>query len=890
MPTATGLFAAINPYLFWKSIHFWILEGSEVSIQVVSFIVNNFTFAEEETQKVHLPFFYYTLTSLTANIEQSDDKVANNLQLAASISNIISNTVLTNSWNLSEFRGPSQEENSIPTPSPHVLSPVTPLPTTISVEDISSIYISQDGSDRHRKLLFQRIIVGRPIMEESFMNLTSLLHRFTITPDVSWKRIWKSLCLAIERHILCHCDETCIKSDWLEIIKSNSIKVEQLEYVQVGLIVYISVHSNLKQKIEIGNVKLILQKLWGFLSPANNTNYIKIIQLIMLLSSVCGVPKVEQELGLILQSDKLDGLQKFGILWKFYERDFLPGFKFTFPICMIFNDFLFVNSQIHVKAKNWILTHVASMIRLMKPLIDIITHSEILFDISITHDYSVISVTTLQPFNQAQVDYAFDILLLLIQSNQIMLCESLSSVYCTDKKIIPKWPEVETLKPLTYLDTLVIHSLQFLLSQPMRGIADSINFELQASIKRKVSQFLQVVVHLGGEKNLSKPILVIVYRCLLASLDQDLRPEVFGYILKAIETTTAIVFKRTTFGQLYTRADAKGQVVASFLRFLKLSCPDYHSWFNCLLSHHTYLAPHFGSTLLIFIQQICTRICGLCAIISSSSDETGDAELQALLKGLELILAPTLASEHCKVECLKNGTFIYGCLFEVFGCINIQTSLFQIRIHESIGAVIKNGCNINMDATLEAIIFAGDNWFSGDDIVFEILRFTELSNPAIASNLFELLTSRLPSQSPGAEFNQSNLVLIEFLPRLFKKTETAQLINFLPSLSAFVKQVCLNQSLNILFLATLRLLDAYFGLVSIDARKTWNEIDELYVKVADLCIQIIGKSFEKGERSIIPASKTFTGDSENSKFGLRPILFPNIQQSEDQISKEVFIL
>ena len=137
-----------------------------------------------------------------------------------------------------------------------------------------------------------------------------------------------------------------------------------------------------------------------------------------------------------------------------------------------------------------------------------------------------------------------------------------------------------------------------------------------------------------------------------------------------------------------------------------------------------------------------------------------------------------------------------------------------------------------------------------------------------------------------------DICLIQFCQNLIIKTEESQLINYWPSLSAYLKEAYINPTMfsnHLIFLPILKLLDTYFRVVSLETRKSWKDTDEIYLGVVDKCINIGSIVFAKANVVPLRVVENLAASSHDyQKFGLESPVQWNEAPSEHELCFQVY--
>ncbi|KAI8927393.1 Dopey, N-terminal-domain-containing protein [Entophlyctis helioformis] len=241
LPVATMLFDNLDAFFIWKQLHLLLVRShsggpsqdadaaAAGDVDLVLFTLEHFKFADDETQRIHLPFVYQTVASQLSDVAQGtvvhpSELRRSRLLLCSKVVDTILPSVFANTWCLRDFRGTSNEQHqnitsasgSLPALTPlyafggqpratsaNVTSPmVSPNPTHINVmspqgslanilspsqsapnldtsashacstiQDITNVYRLADTSSARRREWLDSVAVGRPSLEYALIDM-----------------------------------------------------------------------------------------------------------------------------------------------------------------------------------------------------------------------------------------------------------------------------------------------------------------------------------------------------------------------------------------------------------------------------------------------------------------------------------------------------------------------------------------------------------------------------------------------------------------------------------------------------------------------------------------------------------------------------------------------
>ena len=521
-------------------------------------MIESCNFTDDEVQRVHLPFFYYTLSSIMSRCHQNSS-LKECLDLALKLASTISETVFMNSWNLSEFRGSSQEEivKSAIVGSPLLESPVsaTTALAGISVHDISLIYNSQDSSnEQSKRKLFQRTIVGKPILEDAFWNITTLVCLYEGTvPDNTLAfaspvpNTWKLLCDLIERHIPFYAQVSWISSKWFQVLK-NACFVENFKVASTAMSTVLDIAIAVKWSQDVEFCNRCFSKLWSSVDSADVKSHSKIVALLVKLGSLYNPVHIEQSISIEIKKTAKE-LDKFGIIWKYLEQGRMPGFTMDMPLCTVFNYLLDENESQFYTAKSWIYNYVSNFActKMIHPLLSILGHPDIVFKVTASSN-DALTVLVRRLYNQSQVLYAIDVFEKLVSfGSQIGFLEVIAETDCP-KSFSPSFVN-PSLADLKMIDAMILEILMFALAKS--NFKDKVMGELQQIVRRKAVKFLNSIFGSCSRKMISKVSCSIAYQSMLLALQTETIVPIQVELLSAIRAISNHLFELIPFESLY---------------------------------------------------------------------------------------------------------------------------------------------------------------------------------------------------------------------------------------------------------------------------------------------------------------------------------------------------
>ncbi|KAH6562158.1 hypothetical protein BASA83_005784 [Batrachochytrium salamandrivorans] len=489
LPVATMLLDTLDAFFIWKQLHELVSKKEDYAmefqaLELVMFVLENFKFSDDESQRVHLPFLYQTVSSSlrglsSENLSDSELKLDVRLSVCVQISRILSDNVFLNSWKLAEFRGSSIERRKEPgmegssgdrsvygDPSNSISQQQLESPGAVSsfldgdlsVRNIGQIYRYADSNNGSMHDLLQDATVGKPSVDASLAVIRDFTLSFILalspaenvqtgTNDMDHQyllRIWDNLSRIFMRHADAGSSFGDFGITWINALVSFSTQdTSDFHILHPGLCSLFAIitlprspshQASQQQFLSPSNITLICCKLWKLLLTDQLAYHRDCIVLILKLMDLVGVSVLEDCITkMILQGDvnsRIEGFYRFGVLWRCLESMGLDTcLLFSRPLLLIFDAFKSHNLQLKLAAQNWIRSFVKSYSRIIPLLLAILTHADIHFDTcnTLVGTEYVEMTCFVGLFNHAQVGHAFEILCLLLELDDPSLLKSLSS-------------------------------------------------------------------------------------------------------------------------------------------------------------------------------------------------------------------------------------------------------------------------------------------------------------------------------------------------------------------------------------------------------------------------------------------------------------------------------
>lgn len=607
--------------------------------------------------------------------------------------------------------------------------------------------------------------------------------------------------------------------------------------------------------------------LWSFLNK--NNYHQELIILIVKLSKLQSTYHIEQLISLNLQKSNIrHEFEIFGTFWKYFEQDYMPGFTLDLPLCIIFNALLNENNRLYHLSKNWISNYVLDTVKLIHPLLSILTHPDIIIQTQIDSEMSEIKASILRPFNQSQVEYAIDVFKQLFSLGPNMM-KSLSDSECPSD-LVAFWPGVSS-KTLNLMDGLLLRTLLLVLSGT--NFTDRISIELQQSIRIKSLRFIKCIFQACTPKSISESTCSIIYQALILCLDSESRWQIHAELFATIQAVSAHLFRWDLFEQLYPKPgiyifhlfqislELQEKMVRSLLQFRAKKTQVLQDCIECVVYHLEFFPPSFSTSFLIILQEFCRAICNL---LESQSNQ--DCDILTLITGLHRVFQFCIRSESCYRDTFIHFGAIFATLFQVLQIIQ-GDSVFLPQIRSEISSLLKYSCKLHMREVVEGIVQYWRWFYESMEMVkvSEFIAMAELGDTVVLTVLFEILKKRLAknSKDQGIQINERDILrfiaaYVNVLPKDGEVLSHCWTVGH-----PYVKEICAHAHSKYLINDLLRLMDRLYNQASLEMRVHWKESTELYCKVFESCASLAGALIDVHK----PRSKILN-NGIGSSFGL----------------------
>ncbi|RUS26035.1 hypothetical protein BC938DRAFT_471306 [Jimgerdemannia flammicorona] len=219
------------------------------------------------------------------------------------------------------------------------------------------------------------------------------------------------------------------EGEWLNALLKCCYQAENFGIVDSALSTVVDLIVQKKLVVpavlsSLTQAKLVVDKLWSFLSPSTPALHLRTVQLLWLVQDVTRSHHVETVIaGYLIQHDtalRLTSYERFGIFWRLSEDVPEASTFFARPMFLMLDTLRDDENSTNRRAgESWVRCNLRSYVRLLDPILAVLLDRSILrksTEKTLEAGETAPSVTIgyylyLRPFNQAQVDYMFNTLL-----------------------------------------------------------------------------------------------------------------------------------------------------------------------------------------------------------------------------------------------------------------------------------------------------------------------------------------------------------------------------------------------------------------------------------------------------------------------------------------------
>ncbi|CEP13190.1 hypothetical protein [Parasitella parasitica] len=250
----------------------------------------------------------------------------------------------------------------------------------------------------------------------------------------------------------------------------------------------------LKQTAEI---RAIVDKLWGFLSPSLHLLHLRTVELLWKLIDTSLPHQIETVISHYLMhpendQEKHDNYEKFGVVWELSDNKPEASAVFSRPIFMVLDLLRDGASPLDRRSGDlWIRCHLKSYVRLLEPFLLALLDQRILrrpAELSVgwqnqqlkkhgqTKTTQISYSVYLKAFDTDIIDYTFTTLIALITFGGLNVLKTCKNHTVDNEgkiaKIAQATLEYDADKHLTFLDLLVLIAIRFVETEPSETAVD----------------------------------------------------------------------------------------------------------------------------------------------------------------------------------------------------------------------------------------------------------------------------------------------------------------------------------------------------------------------------------------------------------------------------------
>ncbi|KAI8359989.1 Dopey, N-terminal-domain-containing protein [Blakeslea trispora] len=464
------------------------------------------------------------------------------------------------------------------------------------------------------------------------------------------------------------------------------------------------------------HIKAIMDKLWSFLTPSLELLHMRTVELLWLLTDVSQPYQIETIISnyLIQKGSDHDPhvhLNRFGIVWELSENIPEASTVFTRPIFLIL-DLLREGACALDRSSGefWVKTYLKNYVRLLRPFLTAMLDKHILYRTArLDVDWKnqllkkkpssekmteiVYSIYT-RPFDTEIIDYTLTALITLVNfggSKVLKACKNHivdmeGSVGTSAQQIL----DIDTTKPVSFLDLLVLISLKFLETEPNANMIGALEKPVRV-IQLRAADLLYLIISRLDFVNMTlvQQIQTHVFHKLLFCITSghlELQPKLLHLLHASLAITSASTQQGTKeIAQHQRRAssDSTHSNTATMINHgeavtlmqnqseLFVKCVTdaltlssnralLSAWIDFILATLPYIKYGFKCMLVPTLMCICHQISLRCDTIETAIHEKpnscafNEKDIAVLLTGLEKILMFCLTERIINDDWLKS--------------------------------------------------------------------------------------------------------------------------------------------------------------------------------------------------------------------------------------------
>ena len=620
LPTAVMMMDTLDAFFVWKQMHSLVSNShidNKDAVQIVLFILDNFRFSDDETVRVHLPFLYFKLAgqidSVLRTIPDKTDSlflesIYTYISVCGKLVSMVPKEVYMNSWQLSDFKGASNEERESGPNSAsathhqqtgirHTSSisahETTDLFSTEQLRAIERVY-DLSGEENVNRRWLDCVSCGKPVMDIALYHIGRLMLQFqsqwtgligsnasrlkpTFAKSTQLKRL-KSIIYhlgdIVAHHVEAKSTFVYFKSDWLaELSEFAFVESQDVELLHSTLKCLFHIMIDGKIPIRLTQDQIITlskratMQLWNYLSFEYVQYHTNIVFLIRQLMRIVGAHLVETNIVHLMLSptlipDRVDSFYKFGIIWRVCEDEHVATCHvFRKPLFLILDALRSDHFDFRTSGANWLRSFVKSYSRVIVPLVLILTDADVVFEVteryfSVEKPIKVVQIS--ERFNEAQVLYAFQTLNDLVTfANQFFIKSIWNSSVAYDEMFLLhvtrfcSWTDDSfNVASLCVAEAIILVCLRYIQSKT-KEYADA--DQTFSQIQQSACMLIQAITSRTSTIN---PILCkLIHQIVLDNLhfcvlDHRLDPQ--PHLIILLNSISSHIHKTTSFETLYS--------------------------------------------------------------------------------------------------------------------------------------------------------------------------------------------------------------------------------------------------------------------------------------------------------------------------------------------------
>ncbi|RUS22466.1 hypothetical protein BC937DRAFT_88992 [Endogone sp. FLAS-F59071] len=560
LQTANMFIDTVEPYLIWMKLFalvdnkFPSSESGISALDLVDFVLRSFKMHDEEVQQIHLPLFLLALVSkIDASTESSElpmyiSQVERALDLALIILRHIPTSVFSERSGSSAKVDGQLEVAEVPEDGDPGASSASAkrqfIPGTDALAYVQDFYQCGHGTSSQgiNTALVNTgrefsVIRGTILVTELIQRVKSLIERLvtqyilieTATPSARFERVMRHACrllLDVAGFVNAETQKDNIEEimpvinqqlegDWLDALLKCCHQTNDFDILDSALstIVDLVVQKKLVTLAvwnSLTHVKLVVDKLWSFLSSSTPALHLRTVQLLWLVQDVTRSRHVETVIAsYLIQQDtprRLTSYERFGTFWRL--SDDIPGASIIFarPMFLMLDTLREDENSTNRRAgETWVRCNLRSYVRLLDPILTTLLDRSILrkpTEKQIEAGQTTPPVTInyylyLRPFNQAQVDYMLDTLLNITRFGGQGFLKSVRAAMVSSNSQIATlagqmgaFPESVS---VSYIEHFVRIALRYIESEVPENFAASMGFQ-NSAVHMHAAELLHQIV------------------------------------------------------------------------------------------------------------------------------------------------------------------------------------------------------------------------------------------------------------------------------------------------------------------------------------------------------------------------------------------------------------